>query len=66
MKYPSQTLTTCTTPCNGNSAQMCGSSDGIYLSVYASGKLKKKLFSHSSIRIQNSDSDHAHFNKIPQ
>jgi len=39
IKYQTQFLTLCTTPCVGNSAQMCGSSDGTYFSVYHNGKL---------------------------
>jgi hypothetical protein len=38
IKYPTQTSTTCTSPCIGNPAQMCGSSNGVYFSVYSIGK----------------------------
>jgi 7-cyano-7-deazaguanine synthase in queuosine biosynthesis len=38
LKYPTDTSTTCTQPCNGNAAELCGSRL-TYWSVYSNGKL---------------------------
>ena len=37
IKYPTPSSTACTYPCSGSSAQICGSSDGVWFSVYSQG-----------------------------